>query len=128
MVGSKIKIVKNGEIKIISEIEIIDGVEIFYMTDNTSYSSSEFSANNLEITKEESQTFVEKYEYANEFEKDKFLKNLIGSPKENSEKLSKLVELCLKNQKIVVPKTINRKKKIKSINIFGWTITFSKSK
>jgi len=37
----KVLIIKTDEIKEIQEKEIIDGIEILYMTDNTSYSESQ---------------------------------------------------------------------------------------
>jgi hypothetical protein len=116
MVGSKITIVKSGEIKIISEIENIDGVDIFYMSDGTSYDYPKISFDNS------IDGLLKKINYENNLNKDidSYIKNLDKKVEDFAQALS----YCL----IRDNKCQNKKiKKTKTIKIFGWTITFSKS-
>jgi hypothetical protein len=109
MVGSKIKIIKNGEIKIISEIEIIDGVEIFYTDSGESLTEKQFVYyETLIFSVPESQKVAEFVSYSEN--------NKIAFHNLFSETAKYL------------PRKKSYNKKTKTIKIFGWTITFSKSK
>jgi hypothetical protein len=113
MVGSKIKIVKNGEIKIISEIETIDGVDIFYMTDNTSYSLSEI--HRIE---------TEPISLCEKISEPQLIDTVINSKNNYNAGMKMMADLASQTTK----KILKKEKRQISFKIFGWTITFSKSK
>jgi hypothetical protein len=109
MVGSKIKIVKNGEIKIISEIEIIDGVDIFYTESGESFTEKQF------VYCETSVFSVSESQKVTEF---------VLYSKNNKIAFNNLFSETAK----YLPQKKSNKKQTKTIKLFGWTITFSKSK
>lgn len=118
MIGFEVKIKKTKEIKIVSEIENIEGVDIFYMSDSSSYVSDEFV-----ICKD---YVVEDTKKLN----DTDLASLMNT-KRNRDAFFKICDRILEGEKKREEnKNIlnKKKKKTKTIKIFGWTITFTKSK
>jgi hypothetical protein len=115
MVGYKVKIIKTGELKKIIETEEIGGISIFYMDDNTSYCYGEI------------QPIGDNTTNINEIDKKSISLNkelVVGIFQSDIESLKvSMKKLCddLYDKK-------KKKKNIKTIKLFGWTITFSKSK
>ena len=115
MGGEKVIIKSTGETKIINDYELIDGVEIFYMSDNTSYSS-------------ESLEFISTHDFTegNLVESHLIAQSICMSKKVTESTDNFIISLC--DSSLSVRNTFRKKKKTKTIKIFGWTITFSKSK
>jgi hypothetical protein len=105
MVGYQVKMIETGRYKTISEVEKIDGVDIFYMSDGTSCDSSSFKVRGLdELLRDRINLYCK--DYAENF-------------------VTSLIELDKKNQ---TESNKGLKNKPKTFKIFGWTITLSKSK
>ena len=121
MVGSKIKIVKNGEIKTISEIETIDGVDVFYMSDGTSYVGKQISFDYYDSYSERNNEKIITETFEKSFSKNESLNNgmisFINYVMTTSDEIRKSKQELKKKEK-----------KQSSLKIFGCTITFSKSK
>jgi hypothetical protein len=106
MVGRKVKVVGTGKQVMISEIELINGVEIFYMSDGTSCDSSKFELLTLE---------------------ELVLEKIILTKKEIASNIAKSF-LEHSNKKKLEEESLLKTDKPKTFKMFGWTITFSKSK
>ena len=115
MKGEKAIIKSTREIKIINDYELIDGVDIFYMSDNTSYSSDSLEFLN-------SHDFTE-----DDLVNSHLLTQSICMYKKFTESTYNFI-ISLSDYSLSVRNTFRKKKKTKTIKIFGWTITFSKSK
>ena len=115
MIGCKVKIIKTGELKKIIETEEVGGVSIFYMDDNTSYCYGEINPI------EDNPTNMNEIDRKNINLNKELVVGIFQSDIE-SLKVS-MKKLCddLYNKK-------KKKKNTKTIKLFGWTITFSKSK
>lgn len=106
MVGCKVKMIDTGKKNIISEIERISGVEIFYMSDGTSCDSSKFEFLTLE---------------------ELILEKSIISKKEISRNIANSLFEYISKQKLEKENML-KTNRTKTFKIFGWTITFTKSK
>lgn len=104
MLDNLVIINSDKSIKQICESEKVSDVEIFYMTDNTSFVSSEFETFDSYLKRNADVYF-----------------NMNINLKENY-----LVFLGEQRKKYLMD--VKSKSKTKSVNIFGWTISFSKSK
>ena len=104
MLDNLVIINSDKSIKQISESEKISNVDIFYMTDNTSFVSSEFETFDSYLKRNSDIYF-----------------NMNINLKENY-----LVFLGEQRKKYLMD--VKSKPKTKSVNIFGWTISFYKSK
>lgn len=115
MVGCNVKIIKTGELKKIIETEDVGGVSIFYMDDNTSYCYSEIHPI------EDNPTNINEIDKKSINLNKKLVVGILQSDIESLKvSMKKLCDDLYSKKKI--------KKTTKTINLFGWTITFSKSK
>jgi hypothetical protein len=115
MVGCKVKIIKTGEFKKIIETEDVGGVSIFYMDDNTSYCYGEIHSI------EDNPTNINEIDKKSINLNKKLVVGILQSDIESLKvSMKKLCDDLYSKKKI--------KKTAKTINLFGWTITFSKSK
>jgi len=155
MIGDKVKIIDTNEVKIISDTENIEGVDIFYMSDGTSYSSLEFTievnSDNKFIVNQEnlissilnskqnqdaSKVMMERLRnrYIEEYGEKSFFDRLKKNESDIVSLQSKYVKKHGKKALDEILKIYGQNnsyiepKKTKSISIFGWKIPFSKSK
>ncbi len=114
MIGTQIKIAGTEEYKTISEIETISGVDIFYMSDNTSYPYHKL------IFTQKILDQLKKYKYERKLGFD-------------VDKCNESLGTCMDNFAFHFVKALEsvrdqKKTTTKQFKIFGWTITFTKSK
>jgi hypothetical protein len=111
MQNKKVQILKTGQTKYISEIENINGVDILYMTDKTSYSETEILMVEVEPILINQESFS-----------DALIDTICNSKRNYDAGMKMMSDLMSNNKKNNVSI-----KKTKTIKLFGWTITFSKS-
>jgi hypothetical protein len=102
---------KTEEVKTVIESELISDVKILYMSDGTSYSESETRiAESVDVLKD-------------------FLKNNPEVVKKCTDSIyQEEIERMDREWNNSLDEILNRETKTRTFKVFGWTITFSKSK
>jgi len=118
MKSSLVKILLTDEIKTISEIEEIDGVELYYMSDGTSYEK-----NQLSFQFEQSIDNIENI-ISNSLTKKNNRNTSLDDGMINF--INDVMEFSENHRRKKIKK--QKKTTTKQFKIFGWTITFTKSK
>jgi hypothetical protein len=118
MVGYQVKMIETGRYKTISEVEKIDGVDIFYMSDGTSCVYSQFSLD------ETIDGLLQRIKYEKNLNVD--TQNYVSNLKENINLFAKTFAFSLNRD--LKRMRDEEKSKTRTFKVFGWTITFSKSK